>query len=80
VQDDRETGAVLHVTVHGFQERLAKDAPVLAAKVSKHFCVELYELSRMDKASYGSEPRRAAAALSPPGRNAPRLGGGQRPG
>jgi DNA-binding XRE family transcriptional regulator len=40
VQDDRATGAVLHVTAHGFQERLAKDAPVLAANVSNHFCVE----------------------------------------
>ena len=48
MQDDRATGAALHVTAPGFQERLAKDAPALAAKVSKHFCVELYELSRIN--------------------------------
>ena len=48
MQDDRATGAVLRVTAHGFQERLAKDAPVLAANVSKHFCVELYELPRIN--------------------------------
>jgi hypothetical protein len=47
VQDDRATGAVLRITAHGFQERLVKDAPVLAANVSKHFCVELYDVSHI---------------------------------